>query len=101
MKILISSVLFLLLTASAVLCQAQKKISDAESKELQSALAETSNSPSEIVHTLEKHLQKFPDSAQKDEIVRAITKAAMDAGDKPRILQYGEMCLRQNMDQPL
>src|SRR4051794_38559963 len=48
-------------------------MSEAENRELQGALAETSNSPGEIIRTLEKHLAKYPQSAQKDEILRVIS----------------------------
>jgi len=94
------SLLAFLLAASSLLCQAQKA-PEAENRELQSALAETTNSPSELIRTLERHLQKYPNSTQRDEIERAITKAAMESNDKPRILLYGERALQKNMDQPL
>jgi len=75
-------------------------LSEAENKDLQATLGETSNSPLDLARALEKHLRKYPKSPQKDEMERAIVKAAMEANDKPRIILYGERALAANMDQP-
>lgn len=77
-----------------------KKMSEAEQQELSSALAEAGNSPVEFIRVLERHLQKYPKSAQADEIERALVKAAMEAKDDPRILLYGERVLAKNPDNP-
>lgn len=74
---------------------------EAEKKELQDALAHTSNSPTDIMRTLEKHLLKYPATPQKNELERAIVKYAMESGDKARIVQYGELSLAQDMEQPM
>lgn len=81
------------------LCFAQET-TDRENRELQSALAETSNTPLEIIRTLERHLAKYPNSPQKEEIERAIVKSAMEAGDSARIVSYGERSLAGNIEQP-
>jgi thiol-disulfide isomerase/thioredoxin len=85
----------------AALSYGQKQMPEAEQKELQEALAETSNSPLEIARVLEKHLEKHPKSEQRDDIERAILKSAMEAGDKVRIVRYGERALARDMEQPL
>src|SRR3954447_17493062 len=76
------------------------KMSDAEQKELSSALAEAGSSPIEFARILERHLQKYPNSPQTDEIERALVKAAMEAKDDRRTLLYGERVLAKNSDNP-
>ena len=78
----------------------QKSLSEAEQKELATALGEAGNSPVEFARVLEQHLKKYPESPQRDELERALVKSAMDAGDKRRILHWGERTLEKNMDQP-
>src|SRR3954449_1420230 len=97
-----SRLLAFLLTLTVLTAAAQEKPSanEKEARALQSALAERSNSPAEIVRTLEKHLATYADSAQKDEISRVLAKPAVEIGDKKRIIKYGEMALASNMDQP-
>lgn len=96
-----SAILVVLLSVSGVSGQVSKpQVSEAETRELQSALSETSNSPTEILRTLENHLRRYPESPQRDELERAIVKSALEANDKPRILMYGERALAKNMEQP-
>jgi thiol-disulfide isomerase/thioredoxin len=54
-----------------------------------------------MARALEKHLSKYPDSPQKTDMEEAILKSAIEAGDKARILQYGERSLTRNPEQPL
>lgn len=82
------------------LCVGQEHLSEAEQKELGSALSEAGNSPVEFARILEQHLKKYPDSPKKDELERTLVKAAMDANDKKRILIWGEKSLEKNPDQP-
>jgi thiol-disulfide isomerase/thioredoxin len=84
----------------ATLCHAQQQSPDAEQKELQAALSEAGNSPIEFARVLERHLEKYPKSAQKDELERALVKAAMEANDSKRILLYGERVLAKSADNP-
>src|SRR5688500_4614490 len=84
----------------ASLCFAQKQSPEAEQKELQTALSEAGNSPLEFARVLEKHLEKYPNSAQKDEIERALVKAAIEANDSRRTLLYGERVLAKSADNP-
>jgi thiol-disulfide isomerase/thioredoxin len=79
----------------------QKELSDAENKDLQALLSQTSNSSSEVARALEKHLKKYPDSPQKEDMEQAILKSAMESNDTARILQYGERALARNIEQPL
>jgi thiol-disulfide isomerase/thioredoxin len=95
----------LVLLMFAALCcgdtsYAQKQLPEAEQKELATALGEAGNSPVEFARVLELHLKKYPESAQRDELERALVKSAMDAGDKRRTLLWGERSLAKNMDQP-
>ncbi len=84
----------------ATLCFAQKQSAEAEQKELQTALSEAGNSPLEFARVLERHLEKYPKSDQKDEIERALVKAAIEANDSRRILLYGERVLAKSPDNP-
>jgi thiol-disulfide isomerase/thioredoxin len=77
-----------------------KDLSEAEKKELGTALGEAGNSPLEFARALETHLEKYPQSSQRDELERALIKSAMEANDKVRILNWGEKSLAKNIDQP-
>ena len=79
---------------------AQKEMSEAEKKELSTALAEAGNSPIEFARVLERHLQKYPDSPQREELERTLVKSAMEANDKKRILVWGEKSLAKDIHQP-
>jgi thiol-disulfide isomerase/thioredoxin len=89
-----------LILYSAPLMAQEKKLSEAEQKDLSEAIGEAGNSPVEFVRALEKHLQKYPKSPQRDELERALVKSAIEARDNPRILKYGERVLARNMDNP-
>ena len=92
MKLLALSLLTLSLLA-------QRKPDPAvEQQELSTALAEAGNSPVDYTRALEKHLAKYPDSAQKATIIAALAKAAIEAKDDKRILLYGEQVLATNPD---
>ena len=78
---------------------AQKKPDPAaEQQELNTALSEAGNSPIDYTRALEKHLAKYPDSAQRTTIEAALAKSAIDAKDDKRILLYGEKVLATNPD---
>jgi thiol-disulfide isomerase/thioredoxin len=64
-----------------------------EQADLNAALAEAGNSSIDFIRALEKHLGKYPNSAQKAQIDRGILKAAIETKDDKRILQYGERVL--------
>jgi thiol-disulfide isomerase/thioredoxin len=84
----------------ASLCYGQNPLSEAEQKELGTALSEAGNSPLEFARVIERHLKKYPDSPQKDDLERTLVKAAIEANDKRRILVWGEKSLEKNIDQP-
>jgi thiol-disulfide isomerase/thioredoxin/Flp pilus assembly protein TadD len=84
----------------APVCFGQKELSEAEQKELQSALSEAGSSPIEFTRALEKHLAKYPNTPQKDELERALVKAAIETNDSRRILRYGERVLATEPNNP-
>ncbi|MEJ7605374.1 MAG: thioredoxin-like domain-containing protein [Bryobacteraceae bacterium] len=84
----------------AALCQAQAKLSEVEQRDLQNALSEAGNSPLEFARALEKHLEKYPKSPQRDELEKALVKSAIESNDRRRILIFGEMLLQRNDENP-
>ena len=72
--------------------------SEGEEQALGQALAEAGSSPIEFTRALEKHLQKYPDSAHKAELERALVKAAIENRDEKRIVLYGERVLARESD---
>jgi thiol-disulfide isomerase/thioredoxin len=92
MKLLLS-----LCFACTVLAQESKaqesKKPDPEQQELNAALADAGASGIDFIRALENHLKKYPNSPQKAQIERAIVKAAIEAKDDKRIIEYGEKTL--------
>lgn len=68
---------------------------DEEQQVLRQALGEAGNSPVEFLRALEGHLKKYPQTARRDEIERAIIKSAIQAQDRKRIVEYGERLLKK------
>ncbi len=64
-----------------------------ESQELSEAVAEAGNSPVDFIRALERHLAKYPNSTRRNEIERALVKAAIETKDDKRIVEYGERVL--------
>ena len=64
-----------------------------ESRQLSEAVSEAGNSPVDFIRTLEKHLAKYPNSPRRNEIERALVKAAIEAKDDKRVIEYGERVL--------
>ncbi len=56
-----------------------------ESQQLGQAITEAGNSPVDFIRALEKHLAKYPNSPRRNEIERALVKAAIEAKDDKRI----------------
>jgi len=80
--------------AALLLCAMAVAQSDArEQQDLDRALADAGGSPAEYLRAIEKHLQKYPDTAHKEELERAAVRAAMEANDDARIVLYGERAL--------
>ncbi|MCL4402587.1 MAG: TlpA family protein disulfide reductase [Acidobacteria bacterium] len=69
---------------------------DTEGQDLATALTEAGNSPVDFIRALEKHLKKYPNSPHKDELERALVKAAVDANDNRAIVLYGERVLARD-----
>jgi thiol-disulfide isomerase/thioredoxin len=64
-----------------------------EDQQLGQALSEAGNSPVDFVRVLEKHLAKYPNTTRRNEIERALVKAAIEAKDDKRVIEYGERVL--------
>ena len=47
-------------------------------------------SPMDLIRGLEAHLGKYPDAAQRPEVIRSLVKGAIDLNDFQRIAKYGE-----------
>lgn len=71
---------------------------EAEERALQQSLAEAGTSPVDFLRALEGHLAKFPNSARRTEIERALVKAAIEARDERRTILYGEKVLLIDRD---
>src|SRR5579864_3263532 len=84
----------------AALVSAQEPAAETEDKALSSALAEAGSSQIDFVRALENHLAKYPNSAKKPEIERALVKAAIELKDDRRIILYGEHVLDREAGDP-
>jgi thiol-disulfide isomerase/thioredoxin len=69
-----------------------------EQADLEKALSEAGASPLEYLRAIEKHLQQYPTSARRAELERAATRAAIEAHDDQRIIEYGERVLARQAD---
>src|SRR5687768_2775804 len=103
MRIVVVSILFLAAALPAQEPPARKDAkaaaaAQAQQEELQRSLSEAGNSTIEFIRAIEKHLQKYPGSAEKPELERAMVKAAIDQQDNARILLYGERVLQRDKD---
>lgn len=67
-----------------------------ETEHLRRAVTEAGSSPVEFILGLEAHLARYPKTARKEELERAILKAAMEARDNARIVRYGEAALAKD-----
>jgi len=74
------------------------EMSPAERESLSQALGEAGNSPVDFVHALENHISKYPNSAKRSELERALVKSAMDLKDNARIIRWGERVLEREPD---
>ncbi len=87
MKYLLLSLLIL----APVLAQQDNPVN--EQFELQQAVGEAGANPAEFIRALEAHLKKFPKTERREELERAIFKAALEAKDDERIIRYGERAI--------
>ncbi len=88
----------------AVLCVAagcfaqQPEMSDQEQAHLRDVLSAGSSSAVDLIHALESHLAKYPNSPKRNDIERAIVKSAMQAKDNHRLATYGAKLLERDPD---
>jgi thiol-disulfide isomerase/thioredoxin len=68
-------------------------VANDEERQLGQALGEAGTSPVDFMRALEKHLAMFPNSPRRNQIERALVKAAIEAKDDTRIAEYGERVL--------
>jgi thiol-disulfide isomerase/thioredoxin len=64
-----------------------------EQQDLQQAVNDGGASSVDLTRALEAFLKKYPQATQLKDIERALSKAAIDNQDNPRIVQYGERVL--------
>jgi thiol-disulfide isomerase/thioredoxin len=89
---------YLLLVALASSSFAQQDLSEGEQQHLRQVLAGSSTSAIDLIHALETHLAKYPESPKKSELEKGILKAAIQASDAKRIAEYGERVVKQEPD---
>ncbi|HZU27973.1 MAG TPA: hypothetical protein VFA04_20755, partial [Bryobacteraceae bacterium] len=77
------------------------KPSDAEQQDLMTAVNSSTNSPVDLLRSLEAYLQKYPNTVQRPEIEQTLAKAAIDMRDNPKIVLYGERVLSRTPDDVL
>jgi len=75
---------------TAVVLAAQ---SNPEQEELSQSLAEVGNSQIDFIRAIERHLKKYPKTVQRQDLERAVVKAAIEIRDAHRVSQYGEAVL--------
>ena len=73
-------------------------VSPQEQADLETALSEAGGSPVEYLRAIEKHLQKYPNSARRPELERAAARSAAEAGDEAGVILYGERVLARQPD---
>jgi len=95
--------LALILIPAAFLGQEAPKPSPAEleNKELVQSLQEVGSSGIDIIRVLEAFLKKYPATAQRPQIERALARAAIDTKDDERIVRYGIPALANAPDDML
>jgi len=93
-----SIILATVLAATVALAQTNDAASSAEQQELRKSLEEAGNSQIDFIHALEKHVAKYPNSAQRSQIEQALVKAAMETHDAARVAKYGERVLQRDPD---
>ncbi len=71
-----------------------------EERELELALAEAGSSPVEYARAIERHLLKYPASAQRAEMERVLVQAAIDSNDKRRLLHFGPNVIERGTRSP-
>lgn len=65
-----------------------------EQLDLSRAISEAGSSGIDYIRALERHLAKYPESPRRAEIEKALAKSAIEAGDRARVIKYGEKVLK-------
>jgi thiol-disulfide isomerase/thioredoxin len=87
--------------ALALAAQTPRLSREEEQRILQEAVSQVGNSPVEFIRASERYLKKHPNSALREDLERAILRAAIDAKDRGRIVSYGERVLARTEDASL
>lgn len=66
---------------------------EAERRDLGQALQDAGTSPVDFLRAIEGHLKKYPNTTRRAELERAAVKAAIEAKDNAKILEYGPRVL--------
>lgn len=66
---------------------------EAERRDLGQALQDAGTSPVDFLRAIESHLKKYPNTTRRAELERAAVKAAIEAKDNAKILEYGPRVL--------
>ncbi len=69
-----------------------------EQRELLEALTDANQSAVDIIRVLEAFLKKHPDAAQRKDLINVLARAAVEARDDRRIIQYGVAGLANSPD---
>src|ERR1700722_9958658 len=85
------------LLAACALLPAQVMSQD-EQQDLQRALSEGGNSPTEYALGIENHLKKYPNSPRRAALEDALVKSAIQLNDDRRLMEYGERVLSRDPD---
>ncbi len=91
-------VLVLLLTAPLFAQQPTNFDITVEEDHLRTVLSETNGSAIDMIRAFEVHLNKFPNSAKRFDIEKAIAKSAIEIKDDRRLIEYGERVLERESD---
>jgi thiol-disulfide isomerase/thioredoxin len=89
------------LLALVLALQAPALSREQEQRILQEAVSQVGNSPVDFIRASERHLKKYPQSTIREELERAIARAAIDAKDRERTVRYGEKVLARSEDTTL
>jgi thiol-disulfide isomerase/thioredoxin len=80
---------------------AEKRALEAqESQALQDAVRSSEDNPQALIKNLEAFLERFPASAQREQVLQFIYKSALRANDPQIAAQYGEKLLALKPDDP-
>jgi len=86
---------------AVLLCTAMaQEPPEAEQAHLGRVLSEAGSSPTDYTRALEQHMARFPQTAQRAEIERALVKSSLEAKDDRRLLLYGPRVLERDGDNP-